>query len=77
MAASWGAGRLRGTLLPGLIVLATGLLWLARLPVDGAFLTDLLGPSVLIGAGLGLAFVPLAALASPTWSPGTPASRAD
>ncbi|MGW0561722.1 MFS transporter [Streptomyces sp. NPDC003016] len=62
MAASWGAGRLRGTLLPGLLVLAAGLLWLARLPVDGAFLTDLLGPSVLIGAGLGLAFVPLTAL---------------
>ncbi len=62
MAASWGAGRLRGTLLPGLLVLATGLVWLARLPVDGAFLTDLLGPSVLIGAGLGLAFVALTAL---------------
>ncbi|MEU1471132.1 MFS transporter [Streptomyces sp. NPDC005761] len=62
MAASWAAGRLRGTLLPGLIVLAAGLLWLARLPLDGAFLPDLLGPSVLIGAGLGLAFVPLTAL---------------
>ncbi|MFJ3224276.1 MFS transporter [Streptomyces sp. NPDC086783] len=62
MAASWAAGRLRGTLLPGLIVLAAGLLWLARLPVDGAFLPDLLGPSLLIGAGLGLAFVPLTAL---------------
>ncbi|MFD9499420.1 MFS transporter [Streptomyces sp. NPDC060035] len=61
MSASWGAGWLRGTLLPGLLVLAAGLLWLARLPVDGAFLTDLLGPSVLIGAGLGLAFVPLTA----------------
>ncbi|MFJ8544357.1 MFS transporter [Streptomyces sp. NPDC093586] len=62
MAASWGAGRLRGTLLPGLLVLAAGLLRLARLPVDGTFLADLLGPSVLIGAGLGLAFVPLTAL---------------
>ncbi|MER5556729.1 MFS transporter [Streptomyces sp. NPDC002793] len=62
MAASWGAGRLRGTLLPGLLVLAAGLLWLARLPSDGAFLPDLLGPSLLIGAGLGLAFVPLTAL---------------
>ncbi|MFD9541935.1 MFS transporter [Streptomyces sp. NPDC060022] len=61
-AASWGAGRLRGTLLPGLLVLAAGLLWLARLPADGAFLPDLLGPSLLIGAGLGLAFVPLTAL---------------
>ncbi|MDX2624949.1 MFS transporter, partial [Streptomyces sp. WI03-5b] len=62
MAASWGAGRLRGTLLPGFLVLAAGLLWLARLPVDGTFLSDLLGPSVLIGTGLGLTFVPLTAL---------------
>ncbi|MBT2414736.1 MFS transporter [Streptomyces sp. ISL-12] len=59
MTASWGAGRLRGTLLPGFVVLAAGLLWLARLPVDGTFLSDLFGPSVLIGTGLGLAFVPL------------------
>ncbi|CAL9408027.1 putative MFS-type transporter EfpA [Streptomyces sp. enrichment culture] len=62
MTASWGAGRLRGTLLPGFVVLAAGLLWLARLPVDGTFLSDLLGPSVLIGTGLGLAFVPLTGL---------------
>ncbi|MGC9382773.1 MFS transporter [Streptomyces sp. MH13] len=62
MSASWGAGRLSKTLLPGLLVLAAGLLWLARLPVGGAFLADLLGPSVLIGTGLGLAFVPLTAL---------------
>ncbi|MFI8326936.1 MFS transporter [Streptomyces sp. NPDC085529] len=62
MAASWGAGRLSKSLLPGLLVLAAGLLWLARLPVDGAFLPDLLGPSALIGTGLGLAFVPLTAL---------------
>ncbi|MFI7498796.1 MFS transporter [Streptomyces sp. NPDC049687] len=62
MAASAVAGRLRSTLLPGLVVLAAGLLWLARLPLDGTFLNDLLGPSVLIGLGLGLAFVPLTAL---------------
>lgn len=62
MAASALAGRLRGTLVPGLVVLAAGLLWLARLPLDGAFPTDLLGPTILIGLGLGLAFVPLTAL---------------
>lgn len=62
MAASAVAGRSRSTLLPGLVVLATGLLWLARLPLDGTFLADLLGPSLLIGLGLGLAFVPLTAL---------------
>lgn len=62
MAASAVAGRLRSTLLPGLVVLAGGLLWLARLPLGGTFLADLLGPSLLIGLGLGLAFVPLTAL---------------
>ncbi|MGI5198273.1 MFS transporter [Streptomyces sp. CA-288835] len=62
MAASTLAGRLRAPLLPGLLTLAAGLLWLARLPVDGTFAADLLGPTVLIGLGLGLAFVPLTAL---------------
>jgi MFS family permease len=62
IAASALAGRLRGTLVPGFTLLATGLFWMARLPLDGAFLTDLLGPTVLIGLGLGLAFVPLTAL---------------
>ncbi|MBA4863352.1 MFS transporter [Streptomyces sp. PSKA54] len=62
MAASTLAGRLRGTLLPGLLLLAAGLLWLARLPVEGSFVADLLGPTVLTGLGLGLAFVPLTAL---------------
>ncbi|OPG07071.1 MFS transporter [Microbispora sp. GKU 823] len=56
------AGRLRRTLVPGLLTLATGLAWLARAPEDGTFLVDLLGPTVLVGAGLGLAFVPLTAL---------------
>ncbi|GGR19034.1 MFS transporter [Streptomyces aurantiogriseus] len=62
MAASALAGRLRATLLPGFLALAAGLFWLARLPVDGTFAADLLGPTVLIGVGLGLAFVPLTAL---------------
>ncbi|MBE3010825.1 MFS transporter [Microbispora sp. NEAU-D428] len=56
------AGRLRRTLVPGLLMLAAGLAWLARAPEDGTFLVDLLGPTVLVGAGLGLAFVPLTAL---------------
>ncbi|MBB3724411.1 MFS transporter [Nonomuraea dietziae] len=64
--ASWAAPRLHGrAVLPGgLAVLAAGLAWLARTPVDGTFLVDLLGPSLLIGAGLGVAFVRLTALAS-------------
>ncbi|TQS28019.1 MFS transporter [Microbispora sp. KK1-11] len=56
------AGRLRRTLVPGLVTLAAGLAWLARAPEDATFLVDLLGPTVLVGAGLGLAFVPLTAL---------------
>jgi len=56
------AGRLRRTLVPGLLTLAAGLALLARAPEDGTFLVDLPGPTVLVGAGLGLAFVPLTAL---------------
>ncbi|MDQ0945951.1 MFS transporter [Streptomyces sp. V1I1] len=62
MAAPVVAGRVGGTLVPGLLVLAAGLTWLARVPLDGTFVRDLLGPSLLIGSGLGLAFVPLTAL---------------
>lgn len=46
-------------LLLGLALLAGGLGWLSRIPVDGSFAADVLLPSLLIGAGLGFAFVPL------------------
>ncbi|MGW4469925.1 MFS transporter [Nonomuraea sp. NPDC004354] len=62
MLAPLAAGRLRAPLVPGLVTLAAGLAWLARAPENGTFLADLLGPSLLVGAGLGLAFVPLTAL---------------
>ncbi|HEX2315304.1 MAG TPA: MFS transporter, partial [Thermomonospora sp.] len=62
MAAPLVAGRIRTTPVPGLLVLAAGLTWLARVPADGAFLPDLLGPLVLVGIGLGLSFVPITAL---------------
>ncbi|MCS0603506.1 MFS transporter [Streptomyces sp. LP11] len=63
---SWATGKLPGrrTLPAGLLVLAAGLAWLSRTPADGTFLADLLGPTLLIGAGLGVAFVRLTALAS-------------
>ncbi|NYI03469.1 MFS transporter [Allostreptomyces psammosilenae] len=48
-----------GTLTAGLAALATGLGWLSRLPADGGFLADVLGPSLIVGLGLGLAFVQL------------------
>ncbi|MBO0744708.1 MAG: MFS transporter [Candidatus Dormibacteraeota bacterium] len=46
-------------LLLGLALLAGGLGWLSRIPVNGSFVADVLVPSLLIGAGLGFAFVPL------------------
>ncbi|MFD7609626.1 MFS transporter [Streptomyces sp. NPDC059828] len=63
---SWVTGKVPGRrVLPlGLLVLATGLAWLSRTPADGTFLADLLGPTLLIGAGLGVAFVRLTAMAS-------------
>ncbi|MFC9817633.1 MFS transporter [Streptomyces virginiae] len=47
------------TLLAGLAVQAAGFLWLARIPSEGTFLVHLLGPVLLVGAGLGVAFVQL------------------
>ncbi|MGV9266219.1 MFS transporter [Kitasatospora sp. NPDC003701] len=46
-----------------LLIEAAGFLWLSRISADGTYLTDILGPSVLIGLGLGTAFVHLTALA--------------
>ncbi|WP_432029951.1 MFS transporter [Streptomyces sp. 1222.5] len=42
---------------------AAGLLWLSRLSADGSYVADVLGPGVLVGLGLGIAFVQLTALA--------------
>ncbi|MGI5403660.1 MFS transporter [Streptomyces sp. CA-135486] len=47
------------TLAAGLLTQAAGLLWLARISVQGTFVTDLLGPTLVIGLGLGIAFVQL------------------
>ena len=47
----------RATLAGSLAVLAAGLVWLSFAPTDASFALHLLGPSILIGAGLGAAFV--------------------
>lgn len=47
----------------GLSIQAVGLLWLTRITADGGYLTHLLGPLVVIGLGLGIAFVQLTAAA--------------
>ncbi|MFI8459906.1 MFS transporter [Kitasatospora sp. NPDC085464] len=51
------------TLVAALLTEAAGLLWLARISADGSYATDALGPSLLVGLGLGTAFVGLTALA--------------
>ncbi|MGI5239387.1 MFS transporter [Dactylosporangium sp. CA-139066] len=69
-ALSWATPRLdrvlprRVVLAGGLVALTAGLAWLSRAPADGTFLGDLLGPSLLIGSGLGVAFVELTTLSS-------------
>ncbi|WP_329403820.1 MFS transporter [Streptomyces virginiae] len=50
------------TVTTALLVEAAGLLWLSRLSAHGGYLTDVLGPSTLIGLGLSIAFVQLTAL---------------
>jgi hypothetical protein len=39
------------------LVAAGGLLWLAAIDVDGGYVADLLGPSLVVGAGAGVAWV--------------------
>ncbi|WP_239919864.1 MFS transporter [Streptomyces sp. CYG21] len=51
------------TLTAGLLLEGAGLLWLSRIDAGGSYAADVLGPTVLIGLGLGLAFVQLTALA--------------
>ncbi|MEY9930918.1 EmrB/QacA subfamily drug resistance transporter [Catenulispora sp. GP43] len=42
---------------------AAGLLWLSRISAGGSYLADILGPSILVGLGLSIAFVHLTSLA--------------
>jgi MFS family permease len=44
-------------LLSGLALFTAGVAWLSRIPVHGSYLADLLGPDLIIGVGLGLAFI--------------------
>jgi EmrB/QacA subfamily drug resistance transporter len=48
------------TLIAGLLLIAGGLIWFSRVPAPGgSYLADVLGPSLLAGAGLGFSFVPV------------------
>ncbi|MCZ4097689.1 MULTISPECIES: MFS transporter [Streptomyces] len=51
------------TVTAALLTEAAGLLWLSRISADGSYLADVLGPSILIGLGLSIAFVQLTAFA--------------
>ncbi len=53
----------RGTLLPGIVAIAAGLLLFARTPVDASYITDVVPAVVLIGLGAGLGFPSLMSLA--------------
>jgi len=43
----------------GMACIALGLIWFTQIDVDGTFLKDILGPSLLAAVGLGFAFVPV------------------
>ncbi len=53
----------RATLLPGLVLIGSGLAVFARAPVDADYLVDILPAMVLLGAGAGLIFPSLMTLA--------------
>jgi EmrB/QacA subfamily drug resistance transporter len=53
----------KSALLPSLGFIFAGLLLFARTPVDGTFVTDIMPPMILIGAGAGLGFPALMTLA--------------
>ncbi|MDQ3631571.1 MAG: MFS transporter [Actinomycetota bacterium] len=47
------------TLMAGLLLVAAGLLWFTQISAGGSYTSDVLGPSLLAAAGLGLSFVPV------------------
>jgi EmrB/QacA subfamily drug resistance transporter len=49
----------RPVLVGGLVLVVGGLVWFSQVSVGGSYLADVLGPSLLAGWGLGLAFVPV------------------
>jgi EmrB/QacA subfamily drug resistance transporter len=60
----------KATLIPGLILIAAGLVLFARVPVSGSYVTDILPVTLLIGIGAGLVFMPSVSLAMSDARPG-------
>ncbi|KPI04377.1 major facilitator superfamily MFS_1 [Actinobacteria bacterium OK074] len=54
----------RAALVPGALLATAGLVWFAFISPDGGFLTDVLGPSVVTGIGVGLVLAPIASAAT-------------
>ncbi|WP_412538337.1 MFS transporter [Longispora sp. K20-0274] len=54
----------RAAVTGALAAIALGLAWLSRAPVAGTYAADLLGPTLLLGAGIGVAFTGLTGLAT-------------
>ncbi|MET0686932.1 MAG: DHA2 family efflux MFS transporter permease subunit, partial [Solirubrobacteraceae bacterium] len=59
----------RAVLLGGLTLITLALLWMARLPVEGEFLVDLLPAMLLLGAGAGISFPQIMTLAMSSATP--------
>jgi EmrB/QacA subfamily drug resistance transporter len=53
----------RATLPPGMVGIGLGLAWLARVPVHGSYLVDVLPGLLVLGVGIGVAFPSLMTLA--------------
>ena len=53
----------QATLVPAMVFIVAGLLWLARTPIDANYVVDLLPAMILIGLGAGLGFPSLMTLA--------------
>ncbi|MFF1923436.1 MFS transporter [Streptomyces sp. NPDC058221] len=54
----------RAALVPGALLAALGLSWMAFISPSGSFLTDVLGPCIVSGVGVGLVLAPVAAAAT-------------
>lgn len=54
----------RAALVPGALLAAVGLAWCSFISPGGGFLTDVLGPCVIVGVGVGLVLAPVAAAAT-------------
>jgi EmrB/QacA subfamily drug resistance transporter len=52
----------RNTLMPGLVLIAAGLAWFSRAPIDGHYWSDVFPSMVVLGAGVGTAFPALMTL---------------